>query len=544
MRNTASRLLFILFGIASALSLQASSTVVLESFEEADLDMPPGVTTNGFTADFCNFRAPDGSSRGFCNTNFSLFTFYGGRSGAGNVSNFQYTATGANDPFVTEGKHSMAVTFYAEGFGNDFQFVLSDTNSALVEQAAAAGQVGRYVLRYDLIFSNPGQYVFFNQTAFIGASWDYLQLSGANTNGLAVYSCALELPALGLPLTNSGTNVQIVFANNFATKNPSAFTNCTIYLDNFRLVDTYASPSTKPVVYELHSFETNLDGATNLFPTVTSFYGNPVTGRATLSRYLTNGLYDPTVNGVSNVFTMNNSDAGGFPAATDSDFAVTDGRYALQVVNNSPTAYQADFAISFAGTKLAQVLSSNFPPAQLAHYTLRWDTSMPATPAYFDRAYANFTYSTGAAALPMAQGRRESQSEGGLQRATYSVTLDQIAAWGGSPIGGNPAIIFFFDGSNVGTPLVYYFDNFQLLDTAPVTHPPVITASSYNAATRHFTLTWSSAAGATYNVLFSPTLAPANFTAIATGVVSAGATTSTTVTLPAGNAGFLRVAQQ
>jgi len=543
MKAITRNLAVIALGVATTLQVCAGTTTVLEGFEETAAGMPPGITTNGFSSNYCNFAAPDGSSRGFCNTNFSIFALYGGRSGGGFVSNWQYTAIGPNDPNVTEGTHSMAITFYEQGFGNDFQLVLSDTNSLLVEQAAAAGQIGRYVLRYDMIFANPSQYVFFNQTAFIGASWDYLELAAALTNGQAVWSCALELPALGLPTPNSGTNVQIYFGNNFTTTQPT-FTNCTIYIDNVRLVDTYASPSTTPVIYHLQSFENGI-GATNLYPTVTTFYGNPVTARAVLSVYATNGLYDPTTNGVPNVYTINSAPyPTGVPSPYDTDFAVTDGTHALQVSNGAPVSYQADFAVSFAGTKLAQILSSNLPLSQLAHYTLRWDTTMPAVPSFFDGSYANFTYSSGAAALPMAQGRRENETVTGLQRDTYSLTLDQIAAWGASPIGGDPAIVCFFDGANTGCPYIYFYDNFDLIDTAPVVAPPVITAIHYNRANHQVTLTWTSSPGALYTVQSSPSLKPVSFTSLATNIPSGGTTTTTTVTEGTASTGFLRVIQQ
>lgn len=546
MKSSLLRWLAFFCGVLLTGTLHAGSITVLDGFEESDPDMAQGTTTNGYTPDYCNFQAPNGSSRGFCNTNFSIFAGYGGRSGAGEVTNWVYTATGPNDPYVTEGTHSMAITFYADGFGNDFQIVLSDTNSMLVEQAAASGQIGRYVLRYDMIFANPSQYVFFNQTAFLGASWDYIQLSGANTNGLVSYSCALELPALGLPAPSTGTNVQILIANNFTTtQNP--FTNCTIYLDNVRLVDTYASPTTVPVIYPLKSFESGLGGVQNLYPTVTSYYGNPVTSRAKLSVYTTNGFYDPTMNGVSNVYTMNALDLStGLPSTNDTDFAVTDGGHALMVSNTAPGAYsyQADFAISFAGTKLAQILSSNLPLSQLSHYTLRWDTTMPAVYTFFDSGYANMTYSTGLAALPVAQGRRENEVQPGLQRDTYSITLDQIAAWGGSPVGGDPAIIFFFDGDSMGSaPYIYFYDNFVLIDTAPVIVPPDIKSFQYNAATRQFTLMWSSSPNATYSVLSASSLTAGSFTPLVTGIPSGGSMTTNTVTMTNGIAGFLKIQQ-
>ena len=50
--------------------------------------------------------------------------------------------------------------------------------------------------------------------------------------------------------------------------------------------------------------------------------------------------------------------------------------------------------------------------------------------------------------------------------------------------------------------------------------------------------------GATYAVLTSPTLAAASFTTLSSGIPSGGNQTTTTVTMPGGNAGFLRIQQQ
>jgi hypothetical protein len=542
-----SPLIIIVLGALSIFSLRAQTVTVLDGFQETALGMPPGTTTNGYTAARCNFVG----SRGFCNTNIALFTAYGGRSSQGLVSIAQYTATNANDPNVTEGTNSMGITFSAQGFGNDFQIVLSDTNSFLVEQAAAAGQAGRYILRYDVIFANPSQYTHFNQHVYIGNAQDYLQISAALTNGFETYSCALEFPALAIPAANSGTNIQMVIADDFGTTQ-SPFTNCTIYIDNVRLVDTYASPSTIPIVYPLISFSTGISAVSNLYPTVTSYYGNPTTPRAYLSRYVTNGLYNPATNGVPNQCTQSNQLAfrHWIPSPYDTDFAVTEGDgCALQVSNyctgSSYNGYQADFAISFAGTKLAQIVSSNFPPAQLAHYALRWDTTMPEVWAVADAFYVNFTFTTGAAALPMCQGRRENFVQTGLQRLSYSVTLDQIAAWGGSPVGGNPAIIFLSDAEDMAGPLFYFFDNFELIDTTPaVTVPsPTITAYAYNPVTRQFTLTWTSVPGAQYAVMASASVS-SGYGAILSGIPSGGSTTTATVTMPNTDAGYLRVLVQ
>lgn len=542
-----------ILGILSIATLHAQTTTVLDNFEESTPGMPLGTTTNGFSPGRCVFHGKGGGPTGLqlCNTNISLFPVYSPfRSPATTMT--QYTATGTNDPYVTGGStNSMAITFYQQGFaGSDFQIVLSDTNSMLVEQAAQSGQIGRYILRFDVIFSNPSQYTYFNQNVYIGDNQDYLSIGGAAANGtnsaLGVYSCALELPALNLVTPNSGTNVELYFADNFATTQ-SPFTNCTIYISNVRLVDTYASPSTTPTIYPLVSFKNGIGVATNLYPTVTTYYGNPVTSRAHLFLYATNGLYNPATNGTPYVCTGSNHLAflTWTPSKNDTDFSITENDgYALGVSNYDTgpgvNTYQADFAISFVGTKLAQVLSQNLPLPELAHYTLRWDVTMPEVWSIADGNYVNFTYSTGAAALSMCQGRREVINQTGLQRLTYSTTLDQVAAWGGSPVADDPAIICFSDAVDMAGPLFYYFDNFELIDTTPAQPTINIISSQYNPSTHNFTLVWTSQPAATYTVQSSSNLLSA-FSTLVTGIPSGGTTTTNTVTLPGGQMGYLRV---
>jgi hypothetical protein len=76
-----------------------------------------------------------------------------------------------------------------------------------------------------------------------------------------------------------------------------------------------------------------------------------------------------------------------------------------------------------------------------------------------------------------------------------------------------------------------------------VAEPPMITSTQYNPVTRDLTLVWTSSPSATYSVMYSPTL-PGPFSAIlASGIASGGAETFTTVTMPAGDAGFVRIQQ-
>ncbi len=70
-----------------------------------------------------------------------------------------------------------------------------------------------------------------------------------------------------------------------------------------------------------------------------------------------------------------------------------------------------------------------------------------------------------------------------------------------------------------------------------------ITAKSYNAATQEFTLTWLSKAGQSYTILYAPDLMT-DFAPLQTDLESGGQTTTATVTLPAGEAGYLRIEQQ
>lgn len=68
-----------------------------------------------------------------------------------------------------------------------------------------------------------------------------------------------------------------------------------------------------------------------------------------------------------------------------------------------------------------------------------------------------------------------------------------------------------------------------------------ITSFQYNRNTLQSTLTWTSTVGAGYTVLESPSLNPAVWSPLQTSIPSGGSTTTTTVTMPAGTKGFLRV---
>lgn len=70
-----------------------------------------------------------------------------------------------------------------------------------------------------------------------------------------------------------------------------------------------------------------------------------------------------------------------------------------------------------------------------------------------------------------------------------------------------------------------------------------ITSHSYNPTSKEFALTWSSLAGKNYTVLQSAT-ANGTYLPLVADIASGGTTTTTTVTMPAGDAGFLRIQEQ
>lgn len=506
--------------------VRAASTVVLEGFEN-------GYQTN---------------SQG--HTNIEVFTQYGTPRG-GPVSISIYTSAGPGDPRVTEGTHSAKVVFPTDGFGNDFSLNLSDLACSMIENAASSNQPGRYILRYDIIFENINLVSYFNEHYFIANNWDYVRSGGGfrtNYGGeqfeIDSYSVAVELPGVAMPTNASNGMNSADFASagitgltGFLSDQFAGVTeplnNFTIYIDNIRLIDTYEKPTTTPLVYPLQSFESPanpLGGAVDLVPS-----------SVTLSVYTTNDQFNIAASGgQSNVSALGPYDFiyESSQAMAENDFAVTDGTNCLDVTN-TVAGYTYDvFSLPLAGTRLQQILNLNLTPAQLAHYTIRWDVTTPYVPVLnngLDGDYFQLDYNaTTGSILPMSNGRRQSDGQYGLQRQTYSATLDQIAYWGTTPA---LAVSTSISGNWAGDP--FYFDNFRLLDTAP--DYTYITSQSYNAATDHFTLTWLSTPGQTYAIQYSTNLTKGFTGTLASGIPSGGDYTTNTVTIPGGTAGYLRV---
>ena len=521
-------------GTASVLTLHAGSTVVLEGFEH-------GYTIN---------------SQG--HTNLELFNKYGTRNnGTAPLCTVSiYTSAGAGDPRVTEGTHSAKIVFPTDGFGNDFSINLSDLACSMIENAASSNQPARYILRYDVILENINLISYFNEHFFIANAWDYVRSGGGfrtNYNGeqfeIDSYSLAVELPGVAMPtnlppganagdFASAGDVGRTGFLSDQFEAVTEPLTNFTIYIDNVRLIDTYETPTTTPAVYPMQSFESltpPLGGATNLTPSSTG-----------LALYTTNGQYNPATNiGEFDICATGTNDFI-YPssAATNcSDFAVTDGIRCLAVSNNFAGYTPDAFSLPLAGTKLQQILNLNLTPAQLARYTIRWDVTTPFVPVALggqvgDYFQLDYNATTGSI-LPMSTGRRQTDQQWAQERQTYSATLDQIAYWGTSA-----ALSVSISQESTGDwdndP--FYFDNFRLIDTAPTS--TYITAESYNPATEKVTLTWQSEPSQTYTVQYTANLTTGFTTSLATGIPSGGDYTTNTVTVPGGNAGYLRIKAQ
>jgi hypothetical protein len=464
-----SRLLMGTLGISLAVNMGAQNVVVLESFEE-------------------NIGA------------VSLMD-WGGRPAAGGVVLEHYTRSGAEDPRVTEGEKALKVNLSAiVGWSADFRITLSEEAAEQVRTAAASTDKARYILRWDFTFPASTEYPpawMSSQVQGFGGYSDQLD----SNNGTRTMSISLDV--LDPPLPESGP-IEIILAQNFGFNAGSdaeliySLEGMDVYLDNVRLVDTYA-PGATAQVYVLQSFEDNddpLGGAAN-------FIGWGGGTRTSYERF-----WDP------------------FGAEV---YQVSHGTYALQVNYAGPGGWGSDFTIPFAGTKLDEVLKLDLPAeerparAELARYTLRWDVAYPEVGFDWSGNWLNTSYHTQADGLPWSQA-----AVFGARR-TYSITLDQVnwADWTDP----KPSLMFIANGAWGVSGAQIWFDNFRLIDTGEGIEVPLPTIQtfSYDPQTRQISITWSSVAGANYAIDSTAELGSWP-TVVAPSVAGqAGTTTHTTV---------------
>jgi hypothetical protein len=104
------------------------------------------------------------------------------------------------------------------------------------------------------------------------------------------------------------------------------------------------------------------------------------------------------------------------------------------------------------------------------------------------------------------------------------------------------SLAFFHLQDDPGSYQGQYTIEFELLRLTGA--PPLtITSQFYDPSTQQFTLTWTSRPGNSYSILSTSDLG-SPFSALVTNIVSAGISTTNTVSMPAGASGFLRVEQE
>jgi hypothetical protein len=103
-------------------------------------------------------------------------------------------------------------------------------------------------------------------------------------------------------------------------------------------------------------------------------------------------------------------------------------------------------------------------------------------------------------------------------------------------------LAFFHLQDDPGAYSGQYTISFELLRLTGAPLPNVI-VQSYDLTTQQFTLTWTSLPGRSYTILYTTDLST-TFSPLMTDIASGGNTTTTVVTMPGGDSGFLRVQQQ
>ena len=471
------RLLTALLITTSSLTVGAENAVILEDFEES-ID----TTSQG---DWGGSRIPDG------------------------VALSQYTKTGADDINVTHGNKSLKVDLsVGEYWVHDFKVTLSEEASRKVHEAVKSTDLARYIVRYDIIF--PGGTAWMNNQVFFGDLNDQLDTPSGANGGKATMSIALDLVK---GIADDESPIVIRFADNFdATEDPFVGP-LSVYLDNIRLVDTYA-PGATPVTTVIQGFE----DAANPTGGAADFTGWGGTVRTTYKQYTEAGA---------------------------DDIRVTEGTHALQVDLANAGTWHADFTIPFAGTKLAEILKLDQPAEQrpskadLERYTLRFDVTYPDRDETGRPSWEVLGYHTLAAGFPFSPSRRDGAAG---QQQTVSITLDQVE-WSDSQEGA-PVLMFIANGDWTDSGSTLFYDNFRIIDTGVTTMGGAnlrISSATYDRTTGSFTLTWNSAAGKNYAVDHTQDLSAWPATPLAANVQGVAGTTTYTGTAPAGPRGFFRI---
>jgi hypothetical protein len=392
----------------------------------------------------------------------------------------EYTREGADDAKVTDGDKALKLTLIGDyGWGNDAELTFSDEASALLKQAWASKAEGRYLLRYDVEFPTEGVN-WGNFMAHING-WDYAQLEAG---GAANRSMSQPLDLVTADLAAEGP-VTLTIIDQYGIEGGTE--SIDVFIDNFRLVDTYVSGAV-PEVTVLNGFESQAD--VDLIV--------PVSERYTVALHEKTGA---------------------------DDLAVTEGNSSLEITFTAGGGWTRDFTIPFKGTIMESI--ARIPKEDRGRYTFRMDVIFSALEdGDWPGNWQNFIpREAGGGALNFAMHRL-----GGDQHVrTYSLPLDQALLTPNDPDNPddvNPGLSFVNQGAWGDGGMTLHYDNLRIIDTGKA--PLEIGNLTLNSDSGGVDISWASSPAQAYGISVSNDLT--GWTELATDILGSQTGDTTTYT--------------
>ena len=379
----------------------------------------------------------------------------------------QYTKNGGADTRVTHGEKALRLRLKtAYQWGRDAELTFSEEAGNLIKRAWASKEKARYLIRYDVEF--PTENVNWGNFIVHLSGWDYAQLT---QSGVANRSMSIPLDLVTADLA-AEDRITFAIINQYGV--PDDTESLDVFLDNIRLVDTYA-PGAIPEITLLNGFETQEDVDELL----------PVSDRYEARFYRKTGA---------------------------DDLAVTEGEGSLECTFSSSGAWMRDFAIPFRGTIMESV--ALIPQEDRTRYTLRIDVIFEERGDNWSGNWQNFdVHQAGGGAQQFAMHRAGDDQH----VRSFSAPLDQFTLEPGDPDNPedvNPGISIINQGAWTDAGMTMHIDNIRLIDTgkAPLAIEDLVLNGHGGVS-----VSWRSSPSQAYGLQISPNLI--DWTELVTGVV-------------------------